>query len=224
MLGQGVYGAHSYAKARMFAGEKGTVFCIRIRGDRFRLTNGTDKRGTWRKNGYDCTYCDRPGRRSEMCFKKENITGYSEYTGSFSQEIHRKIDEFFLKSPVLRDATVYIGVAAEIYANSRLGARIGAHSCIAMSCLIDNLTDRSTSVTKEEIEKAFAEATAFGTVAGCAAGTAAFTTASFAVTTTTTEVAAAGWGWLGYTTTVSTTAAGYAFYKLQQRRGVTRTP
>ena len=218
MLGQGVYGAHSEAKARKFAGKKGTVFCIRFRGERVCLTKTPDPDGTWRKNGYDCIYCDRPGRRSEMCFKEEKITHYSEYTGSLSQETHRKIDEFFLKSPELKDATVYVGVAAgaasDMLAKGRLGACIGAWSGIAMSCLIDNLTGRSARVTKEEIQKAAAEARAFGTAVGCAAGGAAFTAASAAVTvtTTTTEVAAAGvWGWLGYTTTttVTSTAATY---------------
>ncbi|CAL1137520.1 unnamed protein product [Cladocopium goreaui] len=51
MLGCGVYGAHSYDKAKAFAGQDGTVFCIRFRGDKVCCTDTTDLSGSWRENG-----------------------------------------------------------------------------------------------------------------------------------------------------------------------------
>ena len=207
MLGCGVYGAHSYDKAKGFAGQDGTVFRIRFRGDKVCCTDTTDLSGSWRENGYDCIHCDRPGRRTEMCFPEQNITSFSEYTGSLSQDAHLKIDKFFLENPTVKNAVVYIGVGASIYSRSRLGASLGANVGIAMSCLFDNIVGKSTKVTKEEIEKIFAEAVEFGTHVGLAGGGATFVAAAAA----TTEVAAGGiWGWMGYTTTVaaySTTGA-----------------
>lgn len=133
---------------------------------------------------------------------------------------------------MVKNAVVYIGVAASIYSRSRFGASLGVTVGIAMSCLIDNMVDKSNKVTKEEIETIFAEAVEFGTHVGLAGGGATFITAACA----TTEVSAGGfWGLMGYTTTVATygtagaaavagtvalplaavAAGAYAFWRLQ---------